>query len=169
MRIFLLGYMGSGKSTLGKKLAQKLQLDFIDLDKSIEEEIKISIAEYFSIYGESEFRKIEHQTLLNSLISDNYVMACGGGTPVYFDNLPLMNKYGITIYLEMTENAIFSRLQSGIDSRPLLKNKSEEELKEYIHNHLSERQIYYKQADLIVNGLSVKPDQLIQAINNLTK
>lgn len=160
MRIFLLGFMGCGKSTLGRKLATKLGYDLIDLDHQIEKITGGTVAQYFSAHGEDAFRKLESNTLKELEYPNNCVVATGGGTPCFFDNMDWMNENGLTIYIEMTPVALAKRLEKGIDKRPLLRNLSEEELIHFIENKLSERNEFYKKARTTLNGINLTADTI---------
>lgn len=164
-KIFLTGYMGSGKSTAGKKLAAKLGFEFIDLDKFIEEECGQTISEIFSEKGENEFRALEHNALKKLINKNNIVVACGGGTPCYYGNMELMNNNGITIYLKMSSEALASRLIKAKDKRPLIEGKTEEELKNYINEHLEKREDIYHQAQYIVKGKNLDVDELVDFVS----
>ena len=159
--IFLLGFMGCGKSTLGKKLAKKLGLEFFDLDKCIEEEVGVSITEIFKTKGEGHFRAIESKTLI-SLINnqDNYVVALGGGAPCFNDNMKLINETGTSIYLKYNEGILTSRLINAKTERPLKANKTKEELIDFISKLLSEREQYYNQSKIVVEGSNITVNQV---------
>src|SRR5688500_7926474 len=101
MKVFLIGFMGSGKSTVGKKLAQKMTLDFIDLDAYIEKQRQKTISYFFENFGEEKFREIERDALAELLEKDNVVISTGGGTPCFFDNMEKIKKNGISVYIEM--------------------------------------------------------------------
>ena len=132
MKIFLLGFMGAGKSTFGKRLANALQYDFIDLDTEIAHQAGMSASAFISLKGENAFRELE-STCLKSLKSPgNAVVATGGGTPCFFDNMDWMNKEGITIYINVPEGVLHQRLSMDAGARPLLENKQGEELKLHI-------------------------------------
>jgi shikimate kinase len=165
MKIFLTGYMGSGKSTAGKKLAAKLNFEFIDLDKFIENECGQTINEIFAEKGENEFRAIEHNALKKLITRDDIVVACGGGTPCYYGNMELMNNNGITIYLKMSADTLASRLLNAKDKRPLLENKTETELKDFITGHLEKREDIYHQAQYIVKGKNLDVDELVDFVS----
>lgn len=155
-KIFLIGFMGSGKSTFGKKLAKEMELPFIDLDKAVEQRAKCSIEEIFKYLGEDTFRKMESECLHElSLQNAEFVMATGGGTPCYFDNITFINNQGISIYLELDALSIFNRLSKAKNIRPTIKGKKDDELLNFIQDKLSERENIYKQAKVIVSGLSV--------------
>lgn len=164
-KIFLTGYMGSGKSTAGKKLAAKLGFEFIDLDKFIETECGQTISEIFAEKGENEFRALEHNALKKLINKNNIVVACGGGTPCYYGNMELMNNNGITIYLKMSAEALASRLIKAKDRRPLIEGKTEDELKNFINEHLEKREDIYHQAQYIVKGKNLDVDELVDFVS----
>lgn len=159
-KLFLTGYMGCGKSTVGKQLAAKLKYDFIDLDKLIETDYQQTIPEIFALKGESEFRAIENNSLKKLINSNNVVIACGGGTPCYYNNMELMNSNGITIYIKMSVDALVNRLTNAKINRPLLENKTGEELHQLINSHLEKREDIYHQAHYIVKGKNLNVDEL---------
>ncbi|MCW3071986.1 MAG: shikimate kinase [Bacteroidetes bacterium] len=164
-KIFLTGYMGSGKSTAGKKLAMKLGFEFIDLDKFIEAECGQTISSIFAEKGENEFRALEHNALKKLVTKENIVVACGGGTPCYYGNMELMNNNGTTIYLKMSADSLASRLLKAKDKRPLIENKTEEELRKYITEHLEKREDIYHQAQYIVKGKNLDIDELVEFVS----
>ncbi|MDF2438670.1 MAG: shikimate kinase [Bacteroidota bacterium] len=164
-KIFLTGYMGSGKSTAGKKLAAKLGFEFVDLDKFVESECGETITEIFDKKGENEFRALEHNALKKLLSKDDLVVACGGGTPCYYGNMDLMNNNGTTIYLKMSAESLASRLVNSKGKRPLLENKNEQELREYITEHLEKREDIYHQAHYIVKGKNLDIDELVEFVS----
>jgi len=146
-KIYILGYMGSGKSTVGKKLAKELGYRFIDLDKAIEREYKTSISLLFYKYGEETFRKLEKKELEKTKDLNNYVIATGGGTPCFFDNMQFMNTNGTTLYINIPALGLANRLIHAKHRRPLIENLSEEELKIFIDKQLQEREKFYRQAE----------------------
>ncbi|MCC6250876.1 MAG: AAA family ATPase [Bacteroidia bacterium] len=166
MVIFLLGFMGSGKTTYGKKLAKSLTYNFIDLDMAIEKEENASIAFIFETKGEEYFRTIEHQKLKSLLTLKNTVIACGGGTPCFFNNIDLMNKYGLTVYLELKVDIIYSRLKQNKEQRPLIKQLKEDDLHSFIRNELDKRKADYLKSALVVDGLNLKIKNLTEKIKN---
>lgn len=159
--VFLIGFMGSGKTTWGRKLATKTGRAFIDLDEAIVREIGMPIADYFAQYGEAAFRQVESQTLKNLPLGEPTVISTGGGTPCYFDNMAWMNDNGTTVYFYLPPKALWDRLmQTDIASRPALKGLSGEELLADITSKLKDRSPYYEQATHIVNHLSLHLDEL---------
>jgi shikimate kinase len=147
MRIYLIGYMGSGKSTVGRKLAEALNLQFIDLDNFIEERNFKTIPEIFAAVGEEGFRKVEQSALHEVSEFENVVVATGGGAPCFFDNMELIKRTGISIYLNGTPRILAERLMNSKTERPLIKGKSKAELIQFIDDTLHKRNHWYKQAD----------------------
>lgn len=143
-RIFLIGFMGSGKTTLGKALAQKLGVDFIDLDLYIETRYHKTVREIFAESGEERFRQIEKSLLHEVADFENVIIAAGGGTPCFFDNIDYMNGHGTCVYLKASVEELCKRLAGGRESRPLLRGKSDEELRLFIDpKHSPEGNILY--------------------------
>jgi shikimate kinase len=172
MRIFLIGYMGSGKSTIGKKLARQLQCDFIDLDTVIETLEEMKISELFDQVGETGFREKEQAALQQLMRKENVVIATGGGAPCFFYNMERMNANGITVYLKMEPGVLVNRLQNAKTERPLIANKSENELKAFVAESLTEREPFYAQAHLEFNAANVtsaKLEELAERISNYSK
>ncbi len=166
MRIFFIGFMGSGKTYWGKQIASQLGYPFFDLDEEIVKTEKKSITEIFAAHGEEHFRMIERETL-ESIIDDHesMVLSSGGGTPCFFNNIERMKKYGVVIWLNTHVEIILQRLLKEKASRPLLKNIADEDMKSYIIRKLNERRIYYEQADVIVdNENSITTNEFIQSI-----
>ena len=143
MRVFLVGYMGSGKSRWGKMIARHYDWDFIDLDALIEESEQMSIPEIFATYNESGFRERERNALLSVSSINNVIVATGGGAPCYGNNMEIMNEIGETLYIEGTPELLRERILNSKTERPLVKNYSPVELLEYIKNHLQTRLPYY--------------------------
>ncbi|MEA3446818.1 MAG: shikimate kinase [Bacteroidota bacterium] len=166
MRIFLVGYMGSGKSRFGKKLARKMKLQFYDLDDLIEHKAGRSISDIFRDLGENRFRKIENDCLNKIRQKENIVLATGGGTPCFFNNMQTMNELGLTIYLKMEAGMLANRIDNSKTERPLIKNMKGEALKDFIRKNLKEREQFYLQAKQIVNISSTKIDEIIEIIKS---
>ena len=147
-RLILIGFMGSGKTTLGRALAKELGLTFIDLDNSIELRRCKSINRIFEESGEDGFRTIERNLLHEVCEFENVVISAGGGTPCFFDNIDYMNAQGTTIYLQVSNERLLERLRIAKSRRPLLKDKNDEEIKAFIEEQLARREKYYLQAEI---------------------
>ena len=153
--------MGSGKTTIGKKLAKKLAYQFVDLDDLIENKIGMSIAEYFELHGESNFRILEQQSLRDTFNYNNTVISTGGGAPCFFSNMEEINQNGISFYLKTDVDLLISRLKGGMDHRPLIKNKTSDELKIFLTQMTERREIFYLKAKFIVPGKDLTVDKLL--------
>jgi shikimate kinase len=166
MTIFLIGFMGSGKTTVGKKLAAKLAYDFIDLDAAIEKEEGMYIRDIIAERGEPYFREAESKVLKQLDLSDK-VISTGGGTPCFFDSMEWMRAQGTVVYIELDEAALYSRLKTtNLEHRPLLKGLDDEGLKAFIHDKLTEREPFYTQAHLRYNPIRESIETLITALKN---
>ena len=150
-RIIIIGYMGAGKTTVGKALAKALGLDFYDLDWYIESRMHKTVKQIFDEQGEDGFRRIEHNMLHEVAEFEDVIISCGGGTPCFFDNMDYMNRQGDTIYLKSTPEVLHKHLQMGKTVRPLLLNKTADEAKAFITEQLSQREPYYLKAQHIVD------------------
>ena len=150
-KIFLIGYMGSGKTSVGKCLAQKIGLQFIDLDFFIENRYRKTINEIFEEKGEPGFRELEHRSLLEIVNFENTVISTGGGAPCFYNNMDIMNQSGITVYLKTSVDELAKRLDSCKHNRPLIKDKNIEELKEYITENVAKREAFYNQASIVID------------------
>ncbi|MCH8904547.1 MAG: shikimate kinase [Bacteroidetes bacterium] len=166
--VYLVGYMGSGKSFLGRKMAKKYQLAFVDMDSEIERRQNKSIVTIFKESGENEFRKIEQQVLKDTFKLKNVLVATGGGTACYKKNMNLMNKGGITIYLKVPFLALLKNINTGKNSRPLASKKHAGTEEQYHKLLFKERQSFYEQAMHVVKQNNIeKLDKLV--IQHLTK
>jgi len=145
-RIILIGYMGAGKTTIGKALSKELGLPFYDLDWYIENRRRKTVPELFNELGEETFRKIEYNMLHEVAEFEDVIISCGGGTPCFFDNIDYMNQQGKVVYLKATPEVLYKHLLMAKTERPLLKGKSADELIAYIREHLNEREPYYSKA-----------------------
>ena len=156
--IFLIGYMGSGKSTLGKILARQLDCDFIDIDKYIEARYRKTIRDLFAIYGESGFRKIERRLLEEVSDIGDVVIACGGGTPCFSDNMQIINSKGTSIYLRVPVERLYARLSRPHSKakRPVIAGKTDEELMQFIVENLAARDKYYSQASFSFDTTNIE-------------
>lgn len=151
-RIFLVGYMGSGKTTIGKMLAEKYGLEFMDLDHYIEQRYFKSINQIFQEKGEDGFRRIERNLLNEVSEFEDIVISAGGGTPCFFDNMELMNKMGETVYLQASAEVLFDYLRTAKSERPLLREKTDEEMLVYICESLEKRIPFYEMAKHTVDA-----------------
>lgn len=148
-RIFLIGYMGAGKSTMGKALAKTMDLTFIDLDDFIVNRQHKTVSEIFEEVGEDGFRQIERKALIEVAAYENVVISLGGGTPCFFDNMDVVNKAGKSVYLRPSEEVLLQRLIKGKSKRPLLAQKSDDEILQVIREQLAWREPYYLRASLV--------------------
>ena len=150
-RIILVGYMGSGKTTVGKALSKETGMMFYDLDWYIESRMRKSVSQIFAEKGEEGFRKIEHNMLHEVAEFEDVIISCGGGTPCFFDNMDYLNQQGDVVYLKATPETLYKHLLMAKVERPLLKDKSPEELIAYITEHLKERAPFYEKARYILD------------------
>ena len=163
MKVFLIGYMASGKSTLGKALAKALALPFIDLDVEIERTAGASITEIIHTKGELHFRKVESAVLKDLLEQhETGVFALGGGTPVFYNHIDLLNVEGETIFLDVPVGELAKRLEGDV-KRPLIQNK--EDVAEFVAKHMFERRPYYSQAKHRIAGASISLKELKAVLN----
>jgi len=165
-RLYLIGFMGSGKTSVGKKLAKKLNYKFIDLDNEIEKRINCSILDCFAKFGEDKFREIENQILKESFKYSKTIISTGGGTPCFYNNISLINNNGFSIYLKADVKLLSHRLINAKQTRPLIKNKSKEELDIYIKNLLSKRENFYNQAKLIIDAINANVNIIAKKLQN---
>ena len=169
MKVVLLGYMASGKSSLGKLLAKELGLNFIDLDQYIEDALEQSIPSVFAEKGEIFFRKTEHSMLRKVLDEhDNFILSTGGGTPCYSGNMDLiLQNSDHSIYLQLTVPALVERIKNEKEHRPLVKHLSNEDLPEFVGKHLFERSPFYGRAQHVVVCDGKDLDTLIKEVKAL--
>ena len=145
-RVILIGYMGSGKTTIGKALSKETGMMFYDLDWYIESRMRKSVSQIFAEKGEEGFRKIEHNMLHEVAEFEDVIISCGGGTPCFFDNMDYLNQQGEVIYLKASPETLYKHLMMAKIERPLLKGKSTDELIAYIAEHLKQREPFYEKA-----------------------
>lgn len=158
MLIFLIGYMGCGKSSLGQPLSRLMNYSFVDLDSIIERRCEMKIEEIFAQFGEEYFRKEERRQLIELCeTAEDCVISTGGGTPCYQDNMEIMKRYGLTIYIHLEKTILISRLLSSKKKRPLIQSMTEEELREFVGNSLERREPIYNQAEINITGRNIKP------------
>ena len=150
MRLYLTGYMASGKSTLGRKIAKRTELTFLDTDKMIEEAEGASCADIITFAGEEYFRQAERKALEQTAEYENAIISTGGGLPIWGDNQKWIEEHGVSVYLKRAPEQILSRLsEHGRQKRPKFRDKSDEELLQYMHEHLAEREPTYIKADIV--------------------
>ena len=145
-RIILIGYMGAGKTTIGKALSKELGVIFYDLDWYIESRMRKTVSEIFAERGEEGFRKIEYNMLHELAEFEDVIISCGGGTPCFFDNMDYLNQQGQVVYLKAEPEVLYKHLQMAKVERPLLKGKSKEELLKFIKEQLEKREPFYTKA-----------------------
>ncbi|MDR0394122.1 MAG: shikimate kinase [Tannerella sp.] len=148
IRIFLVGYMGAGKTTLGKALARRMHLSYIDTDQFIENRYHKKVCDLFASGGEAHFRKIEYHTLCEVSEIENVVISTGGGLPCFQDSMVIMNRAGTTVYLDVPAEELATRLKASKTVRPVLQNRSGSELVDFIKESLEERRPFYEQAGI---------------------
>jgi shikimate kinase len=166
MLIFITGYMCAGKTTLGKSLAKRLNCRFYDLDELIEAATGITIREFFEKFSEEDFRIKEREVLLNHIEDEETVMATGGGTACFADNMELMNRNGITVFLDTPVETIIERLAGSARTRPLLKNILADQLAAFIKQHLDSRRGFYEKALIRADGEDIK--EILDAVRSAT-
>lgn len=169
-RVYLIGYMGVGKTTMGKRLSKSLGLSFIDLDKFMESKYLKTVPDLFHEKGEDEFRKMEQKLLREISQIENVVISTGGGTPCYFDNMDVMNNTGVTVYLKARPEDLAARLLVSRNVRPIISERSPEELLPFIVAHLSQREPFYNRAQIVyeINRVLTK-DEIYLTLNAITE
>lgn len=151
-KLVLVGFSGAGKSFVGKKIASKLDYPFIDLDRYFEEKYRFTIFDFFERFGEELFRKLEHDALMEVLQREPAVIATGGGTPCFFDNMSLINATATSVYLQMSNKSLCERLLRAKRPRPLTKTLSPDELSTYVEQQMQIRSPFYQQAHYALKG-----------------
>jgi shikimate kinase len=169
MKIFLIGFMGSGKTVLGEKVAAVMKIPFIDLDNKIEKHEKKTVTEIFQKKGENYFRKVEAEVLRKTKRSSDAVIATGGGTPCFQDNMQWMNENGTTIYLSAKAAELYHRLLSDRKNRPLIASLSDIELLEFIMGALGNRERFYSLAQVKLNAKTATAKQVMNAVKKIRK
>ena len=150
-RIILIGYMGAGKTTVGKALAAELGLRFYDLDWYIESRMRKTVAQLFAELGEEGFRRIERNMLHEVAEFEGVLISCGGGTPCFYDNMQYINQQGLTLYLKASPEVLYKHLKMGKSVRPLLLNKTPEEVQRFISEQLKAREQFYTRAQFTLD------------------
>jgi shikimate kinase len=165
MKLFLLGFMGSGKSKWGKKIAKQLAMPFFDLDDEVEKSANKSITELFQERGEDAFRLLESEVLANIIAqNETFVLSTGGGTPCFNNNMELMNQSGKTIYLNVDSTILYGRLKTAKMNRPLIANLSDDELKVFIEDSLCKRVSFYSKAAAITSDSNLTAKKILDLI-----
>lgn len=156
--------MGCGKSTLGRKLSEMLQVTFIDLDKYIEQKYFKTIPNIFEEEGEVAFREKEQAALKEVSEFDNVIVASGGGAPCFFKNMDVMNEAGLCVFLDVDSSELTNRLLQSATERPLIKDKSPDELLDFVEGMMEKRRPFYEKAKVILKGKDIRPEQIIERI-----
>jgi shikimate kinase len=163
MKLYLIGLMGSGKSNLGKKISTSIQLPFIDLDDVLEAQEGMKVSKIFSTKGQEYFRKIEAEALRAQSKSEEFVMATGGGTPCFYDNMTFINQTGTSVFLDTAVDVVVSRFDAAqLESRPLLEGEAGEGIIRKLENMREKRLPFYEQAHFTINGATAKAWDIIQ-------
>ncbi|WP_346238749.1 shikimate kinase [Niabella insulamsoli] len=165
MRIYLIGFMGVGKTHWGKQLGKKLKMPFFDLDELIENDEEKSVNEIFNQEGEEYFRMKEREILhWVTETHQSMILSCGGGAPCFFNNIDYMNGKGVTIWIDAPFEILLGRLRQHKDTRPLLKDLDDEQLKAYIVKKTSDRKMFYERAQIRVDDQKIKLADFIELI-----
>ena len=165
MKIFLIGFMGSGKTHWGRLLSEKLNIRFFDLDEQVASQEGKPINEIFAEKGEEYFRLLEKDTLhIITERQESFVMACGGGSPCYFNNIEYMNRSGTTVWINAPVEVLYERLMAEKDKRPLIRSLTDAQLRGFIIKKFSDRKIYYEQATVVMDEEPVQLDHLIEKV-----
>ncbi len=165
MKVFLIGFMGSGKTHWGRRLGDKLQIPFYDLDTVITAKENRSVSDIFAEKGEEYFRYLEKDTLEEVVEEqENFILSCGGGTPCFFNNIEFMKKSGKVVWLNTSTDMLRQRLLKERTSRPLIREITDDELQQYILRKLRERRMYYQQADVTVSEENTTLEELIRLL-----
>ncbi|MCM5528893.1 shikimate kinase [Parasegetibacter sp. NRK P23] len=170
MKTFLVGFMGSGKSYWGAKLAEYLNVPFYDLDEVIVEKEGRSIESIFAEEGEEYFRIVEKNTLYDITeradSTEGFVVSCGGGTPCFFNNIEYMKKHGKVVWINPPIDILWQRLLREKNKRPLLREISDDDLRHYIQRKLGERKMYYEKADLVINEEAISVELFLETADH---
>jgi shikimate kinase len=166
VRLFIIGYKSSGKTTIGKKLANRLEMEFIDLDEVIERREGKTVPELYSKVGDTEFRNMEWAALKEIVKRDNIIVSTGGGAPCHCDNMNLMEKYGDVLYIHVDNDTLVSRLKSATKDRPIVLNKTDQELRTYIADLRDRCEHHYQRAKYLVEGKDITIDAVLDALKN---
>ncbi len=160
MKIYIVGYMYCGKTSVGKRLARRLGYNFMDLDDEFERRFKLSITDFFGRYDETAFRKLEHEVLLSTKDVDNCVISTGGGTPCHNNNMDFIKENGLSVYLEADADLILSRRANSKKRRPVLEAMPAGEVETFVDEQLAARKPFYSMADIRCDARDVSIDNL---------
>jgi shikimate kinase len=163
-QIILVGFMGSGKSTLGKSLSTHLHFHFIDTDSLIEEQTGLTVSEIFELKGEQAFRKMEKEAIASVSQNENHVIAVGGGLPEIPGMMQQLNELGRTVFLNVSEDELLRRLYSQSEKRPLIRSLDEQELGKFISAVYERRKPFYLQAKIVISSDNISVDDLLNAL-----
>ena len=166
-RIYIVGYMGAGKTTAARRLAQRMGWEVVDTDALFEEKYKISVNDFFNKYDEPLYRKLESEVLKATESLDHVVVSTGGGTACFFDNMDWMNRHGLTVFLRISPQAAVDRVIHSRHKRPLVEGKSEEELTEFVNQHYASRLPFYEQARITAKSEDFDIERLMEAIKDI--
>jgi len=165
-KIYIVGYMGAGKTTAAKRLAHRLGWEVADTDALFEEKYRISIDDFFQKYDEPLYRKLESEILKSTESLDKVVISTGGGTACYFDNMDWMNQHGLTVFMRISPAAAVDRVLHSRHKRPLARGKTEAELMEFVSQHYAARMPFYERAQITVKSEDLDLEGLIELIRN---
>lgn len=163
-RIFLIGYMGAGKTTVGKHLSSRMGLSFVDLDAYIEARHHKAVRELFAEQGENAFREIERKMLHEVAAFEDVLISTGGGTPCFFDNMDFMNQTGQTVYLKVSAEELTKRLETCKQTRPVLQNRTGDSLFLFVNENILKRELFYKQASVIFDAENLLTESDVQTV-----
>ena len=162
--IYIIGYMGSGKTTIASELSNILNLPYLDTDKEIQKKTNYTINEIFKKFDEIYFRKIEKEIFTS--IKGNKIVSTGGGLPTYSDNMKYIKKNGISIYLKTPIQILHNRLKKSLDNRPLIQKIKKPDLKKFIKKQIKEREYFYKQASYILETKDLSEEEILRKIHS---
>lgn len=169
MKIFLIGFMGSGKTFVGKQLAAQLDIGFFDTDDMLEKHVGLTIPDIFKQFGEQVFRQMEQQILQGTSHLEYCIISTGGGLPCFDGNMQWMNENGLTIYLKTTPELIFQRLAVSAATRPLIADYDQEQLKQFISEKMTERSVFYAHAHLVYEQTATSEAQITEELRDYLK
>jgi len=165
LRYFIVGFKNSGKTTFGRKLAKKLNISFIDMDEYIEEKTGKTIPEMYTNLGDEAFRRMEWKALKELIRSGNLVIATGGGAPCHCENMSLMEQHGEVIYLKVSDETLVRRLKKAARDRPIVKGKTEDDLRKYVAELRLRCEHHLKRAKYIIDGENIDLDELTKMLS----